>query len=254
MKYLNIKEQIHDKISSPECPIAASTPNLAANAASSSGSSTIKQDSPAHCIAMSSRTLPRAVAVSSQGDQRNVDDNVFRYDFPLPPVDRKLKPRKSVDEPVSPMIQNKPQVDRRLKPLGANQSNFMEIRTLPKYASLIGDENVPSMPAPNPPNQQHKLQYIELDMSSPSTVAPPTPKTTNSPRTSLGSLSNNNMYVANPGTRHHRSVSLTSHSNVGNGNSCSSGSGVVYNYVDFVKTDAFKRILEDRQKKDPSDY
>lgn len=252
---MNINDQIHDKIHSPDNPIAASTPNLMAVAAASAGQT--KQNLPLNNIAMISRTLPRAGALC-QNDQRRVEGNVFRYDFDdLPPVDRKLKPKKSIDEPVSPQHQTKPQVDRKLKPAVAaiaraatasssnstTQPSFMEIRTLPRYGLTNGDENMLQAA----PSTQHKLQYIELDIPSSASGPTPMPKNTNS-RASLISLNNNNnMYVANPVLRHHRSASMSSHKSVDSSISCP-GSGVVYNYVDFVKTDAFKRILDERKK------
>lgn len=250
---MNINDQIHDKIHSPDNPIAASTPNLMAVAAASAAGQT-KQNVPFNNIAMISRTLPRAGALC-QNDQRREEGNVFRYDFDnLPPVDRKLKPKKSIDEPISPQHQTKPQVpqvDRKLKPAvtaranpNPTQPSFMEIRTLPKYVAANGDENLVQAAS-----TQHKLQYIELDIANSTTGPTPLPKNPNN-RASLISLQNNNnnnvFNITNPVLRHHRSASMSSQKSVDSLGG--PGSGVVYNYVDFVKTDAFKRILDERKK------
>lgn len=228
---------------------------MAVAAASAAGQ--IKQNVPFNNIAVISRTLPRAGALC-QNEQRRVEGNVFRYDFDdLPPVDRKLKPKKSAEDPVSPQHQTKPQVDRKLKPAVAvraaapnatssnptQQQSFMEIRTLPRYVSTNGDENMLQAAS-----TQHKLQYIELDIGSSAAGPTPMPKNTNS-RASLISLNNNNnvFNITNPVLRHHRSASMSSQKSV-DSSLGGPGSGVVYNYVDFVKTDAFKRILEERKK------
>ena len=226
-----------------------------------------KQTVPLKNMAIISQTLPRAGALCQQ-DQRKTEGNVFRYDFiELPPVDRNLKPKKSFEElrQTSPH-QTKPQVDRKLKPsiaARANSISVMDTRTLPKYINPIinGDENTP-----RPGTQQHKLQYIELDIPSSSAAGPQNPKVAN--RASLISLVSNHHHIhnnnsninnnnsnnmnnninniSNPGLRHQRSASMSSQKSVDS--AMVGGSGVVYNYVDFVKTDAFKRILEERKK------
>uniref|UniRef100_T1GUE0 PH domain-containing protein n=1 Tax=Megaselia scalaris TaxID=36166 RepID=T1GUE0_MEGSC len=226
-QYLNINDHIHDKIHSPDNPIAASTPNLMAVAAASA-SGQQKQNMNFTNAAIVSRTLPRSGAIS-QNEPRQIEGNVFRYDFDidnLPPVDRKLKPKnrqqrkESMDEPISPH-QQVPQVDRKLKPSVAPRepasANVMEIRTLPKYIYANGDEN--SLQAAPP--TQHKLQYIELDIagssssSGPGLGPMPMPKSVSN-RISLISLNNNNnvFNMANPALRHHRSASMSSQKSV----------------------------------------
>ncbi|XP_049314408.1 protein daughter of sevenless isoform X3 [Bactrocera dorsalis] len=226
-----------------------------------------------------------------------LEGNVFRYDFiqhtELPPVNRKLKPKLSINnklpegESESQCVPEKPvkkgfiesstppSVDRNLKPNVYKTVNssllehgmrrsvdisssievmpeidecILETRTLPRKISSFLDrsnnggtadisvlhqrsksaansmyqESVECNPLQKNTKNEHRLQYFDLDVTNPPTI-------------NRQSISTSNL------TKEESSnVDLLPKSSL--------KSGVVYNSVDFVKTEAFKRIREERKK------
>nr|XP_036218986.1 protein daughter of sevenless [Bactrocera oleae] len=226
-----------------------------------------------------------------------LEGNVFRYDFiqhtELPPVNRKLKPKPSINNklpegesenqclPEKPIKKafiessRPPSVDRNLKPnvYKAVNSSLMEhgmrrsvdmsfsieitpevdecileTRTLPRKitsrldrsnngvttdisvlhhrsksaANSMYQESVKCNPLQKNTRNEHRLQYFDLDVTNPPTI-------------NRQSISTSNL------TKEESSnVDLLPENSL--------KSGVVYNSVDFVKTEAFKRIREERKK------
>lgn len=287
LPYYNMS-QLFDKVNSPENPVAASTPNLLLEAEPLSATS-------------SSRTLPRPHCYTNAAPTK-MEGNVFRYDFvdqsALPPVNRKLKPKTSLEDkppeelPAKPPLQNNgqqgtltkltnklmsttmnnsgensplrppPSVDRKSKPNAFKQTHsisspgcttrrsgvptsmvlqnendtyVMETRTLPRqprgHISSVYSNTVnramslnKAAPPPTPQKNEHKLQYFDLDVSNPPTMNRASMSTSN-----LTAASSKLGLSADPSAR----IPVKS--------------SVVYNSVDFVKTDAFKKIREERK-------
>lgn len=284
LPYYNMS-QLFDKVNSPENPVAASTPNLLLDAEPLSATS-------------SSRTLPRPHCYTNAAPTK-MEGNVFRYDFidqsALPPVNRKLKPRTSLEDkppeelPAKPPLQNNgqntltkltnklmsttmnnngensplrppPSVDRKSKPNAFKTHNFsssgcttrrsgvptsmvlqnendayvMETRTLPRqprghissvYSNTVNRAmSLNKATPPTPQKNEHKLQYFDLDVSNP-------------PAMNRASMSTSNLNVASA------KLGLSADPSA----RVPVKSSVVYNSVDFVKTDAFKKIREERK-------
>uniref|UniRef100_A0A0K8W5X9 Protein daughter of sevenless n=2 Tax=Bactrocera latifrons TaxID=174628 RepID=A0A0K8W5X9_BACLA len=226
-----------------------------------------------------------------------LEGNVFRYDFiqhtELPPVNRKLKPKLSINNklpegesenqcvPEKPVKKGfiesstPPSVDRNLKPNVYKAVNssllehgmrrsvdisssievmpeideyILETRTLPRKISSLLDrsnnggptdisvlhqrskstansmyqESAECNPLQKNTKNEHRLQYFDLDVTNPPTI-------------NRQSISTSNL-------------TKEESSNVDLLPKNSLKSGVVYNSVDFVKTEAFKRIREERKK------
>ncbi|XP_055911248.1 protein daughter of sevenless [Eupeodes corollae] len=284
LPYYNMS-QLFDKVNSPENPVAASTPNLLLDAEPLSATS-------------SNRTLPRPHCYTNAAPTK-MEGNVFRYDFidqsALPPVNRKLKPKVSLEDrppeelAAKPPLQNNgqdtltkltkkvmsttihnsgessplrppPSVDRKSKPNAFKAHGFsssgcttrrsgiptsmvlqndgdtyvMETRTLPRqprghissvYSNTINRAmSLSKATPPTPQKNEHKLQYFDLDVSNP-------------PAMNRASMSTSNLMAA--GSKIGLSADPSARVPV--------KSSVVYNSVDFVKTDAFKKIREERK-------
>lgn len=265
LPYFNMS-QFRDQPLSPEGTIAASsTPNLISD--SESRTSTL------------SRTLSRPHFYTNAAPCK-VEGNVFRYDFveqtDVPPVNRSLKPKLSFEDkstaeltpkppvPIPPGVAEKtpakpPSVDRKLKPpvfrtpepatmasslrrpgiptslvlssdtdFGINHKEF-ETRTLPRSASI------PTNPAAtrstststlSQPKSHSTLQYFDLDVANPP------------PQINRAIYSNN--ATSSHGFKLGSSLDAAIRPAV--------KSSVVYNSVDFVKTEAFKRVREESEK------
>ncbi|XP_055844998.1 protein daughter of sevenless [Episyrphus balteatus] len=287
LPYYNMS-QLFDKVNSPENPVAASTPNLLLDAEPLSATS-------------SNRTLPRPHCYTNAAPTK-MEGNVFRYDFidqsALPPVNRKLKPKVSLEDrppeelAAKPPLQHNgqgtltkltkklmsttmnnsgensplrppPSVDRKSKPNAFKAHGFsssgcttrrsgiptsmviqnesdayvMETRTLPRqprghissvYSNTVNRAMSLSKPTPPTPTttqkNEHKLQYFDLDVSNP-------------PAMNRASMSTSNLTAT--GSKLGLSADPSARVPV--------KSSVVYNSVDFVKTDAFKKIREERK-------
>ncbi|XP_013112077.2 protein daughter of sevenless isoform X1 [Stomoxys calcitrans] len=135
LPYCNMAN-IMDKITSPDAnPIAASTPNLMASIESvpSSPASVISQ------LSSNVRTLPRPHCYTNAAPSK-VEGNVFRYDFVeqtnVPPVNRKLKPKLSVeaDKPPEEVAAKPPQLTSQVDHL----ANRLQTTQIQSPAGLVG--------------------------------------------------------------------------------------------------------------------
>lgn len=212
---------------------------------------------------ISSKTLPRPHFYTNAAPTKT-EGNVFRYDFieqpGAPAVNRSLKPKLNLEEkgpgeeksPLRP-----PSIDRKLKPAAykdvlqphsstslrrsanpkslvmSSDSDFvinhkdLETRTLPRIISTASNRynssNANLRNSTISSKSNAALQYLELDVSNP---PPPRLKNTNSTSLSSGEPSH--------------SLDIPSRVAV--------PSSVEYKFVDFLKTEAFKRVKEDAEK------
>ncbi|XP_073843515.1 daughter of sevenless isoform X2 [Musca autumnalis] len=204
LPYYNIAN-IMEKANSPEAnPIAASTPNLM------SGTDTVPS-SPASVISAthslgpqissSVRTLPRPHCYTNAAPCK-VENNVFRYDFidqtKLPPVNRKLKPKLSVeaDKPPEELPAKPPQLTAQVDNL-ANRLQTAHIQqTTPAGLGNGGGgesgisattENIPL----KPPSVDRKNKPNAYKIGNSNTLGNNTRRTTGAPL-SMVMLSNEN--------------------------------------------------------------
>ncbi|XP_005185761.2 protein daughter of sevenless isoform X1 [Musca domestica] len=203
LPYYNMAN-IMEKVNSPEAnPIAASTPNLM------SGSDTVPS-SPASVISathslgpqMSSnvRTLPRPHCYTNAAPCK-VENNVFRYDFidqtKVPPVNRKLKPKLSIeaDKPPEELPAKPPQLAAQVDNL-ANRLQETQIQTSPADLGgnnagaeniLATSENIPL----KPPSVDRKNKPNAYKIGNSNTLGNNTRRTTGAPL-SMVMLSNEN--------------------------------------------------------------
>lgn len=149
-----------EKLASPEVnPIASSTPNLMAglDAAPGSPSSVISATHSLGPQSSSIRTLPRPHCYTNAAPSK-VEGNVFRYDFientNVPPVNRKLKPKLSIeaDKPPEELAAKPPQLTNQMDSL----ANRLQSAQIHSSAVLHGNEKKslkpPSVDRKNKPN------------------------------------------------------------------------------------------------------
>lgn len=139
-----------EKLASPEVnPIASSTPNLMAglDAAPGSPSSVVSATHSLGPQSSSIRTLPRPHCYTNAAPSK-VEGNVFRYDFientNVPPVNRKLKPKLSIeaDKPPEELAAKPPQLTNQMDSL----VNRLQSAQIHSSASLHGNEKKPLKP------------------------------------------------------------------------------------------------------------
>lgn len=167
LPYYNIAH-LTEKVLSPEAnPIAASTPNLMTGLDTVPGSPS-SVISVAHSLGLQSsttRTLPRPHCYTNAAPSK-IEGNVFRYDFieqtNVPPVNRKLKPKVSVesDKPPEELPAKPPQLTMQQVD---NLVNRLQTAQLQTPAALVGSENIqlkpPSIDRKNKPNA-YKVSYM----------------------------------------------------------------------------------------------
>lgn len=150
LPYYNMAN-LMEKITSPEAnPIAASTPNLMAGLDTVPGSPS-SVISVAHSLdpqSSNTRTLPRPHCYTNAAPSKG-EGNVFRYDFieqtNVPPVNRKLKPKLSVeaDKPPEELPAKPPQLATQQVDNLATRLQSTQIQT---PAGLVGSESAPVKP------------------------------------------------------------------------------------------------------------
>lgn len=136
LPYYNMAH-LMEKVTSPDAnPIAASTPNLMAGLETVPGSPS-SVISVAHSLGPQStniRTLPRPHCYTNAAPSK-VEGNVFRYDFieqtNVPPVNRKLKPKLSIeaDKPPEELPAKPPQLAGQQVDNLANRLQTVQIQT-----------------------------------------------------------------------------------------------------------------------------
>lgn len=142
LPYYNMAN-IMEKITSPEAnPIASSTPNLMVGLDTVPGSPS-SVVSATHSlgpqIASNVRTLPRPHCYTNAAPSK-VEGTVFRYDFieqqNVPPVNRKLKPKLSVeaDKPPDELPARPPQLAAQVD----NLANRLQTTQIQAPAGLVG--------------------------------------------------------------------------------------------------------------------
>uniref|UniRef100_A0A1A9WTL9 PH domain-containing protein n=1 Tax=Glossina brevipalpis TaxID=37001 RepID=A0A1A9WTL9_9MUSC len=152
LPYYNMAHLIDKMTTSPgeANPIAASTPNLVTVPASPAPSvaSSINQTTASTNIV---RTLPRAHCYTNAAPSK-VEGNVFRYDFmeqtDVPPVNRKLKPKLSVeaDKPPEELPAKPPQLTTQIEAL-SNKLQSTQLQTATIAMTVI--ENKPKLKPPS---------------------------------------------------------------------------------------------------------
>ncbi|KAL9905467.1 daughter of sevenless isoform 2-T2 [Glossina fuscipes fuscipes] len=160
LPYYNMAHLIDKMTTSPgeANPIAASTPNLVpvpASPASSVTSSSNQTTTTTNIV----RTLPRPHCYTNAAPSK-VEGNVFRYDFmeqsDVPPVNRKLKPKLSVeaDKPPEELPAKPPQLAAQIEALNSKlQSTQLQATTVP--SAIIESKpklKPPSVDRKNKPN------------------------------------------------------------------------------------------------------
>ncbi|XP_061386863.1 protein daughter of sevenless [Musca vetustissima] len=194
LPYYNMTN-IMEKVNSPEAnPIAASTPNLM------SGSDTVPS-SPASVISatqslgpqMSSsvRTLPRPHCYTNAAPCK-VENNVFRYDFidqtKVPPVNRKLKPKLSIeaDKPPEELPAKPPQLAAAQVDNLTSRLQAAQIQTPAGLGNSVGGgeggqlaatENIPL----KPPSVDRKNKPNAYKIGNSNTLGNNTRRTTGAP-------------------------------------------------------------------------
>ncbi|XP_065359776.1 protein daughter of sevenless isoform X2 [Calliphora vicina] len=181
LPYYNMAHLL-EKITSPEAnPIAASTPNLMAGLDTVPGSPS-SVISVAHSLGPQSsnmRTLPRPHCYTNAAPSK-VEGNVFRYDFieqtNVPPVNRKLKPKLSIeaDKPPEELPAKPPQLAVQHVDNLANRLQTTQMQT---PAGLVGSENIPL----KPPSVDRKNKPNAYKIGNSNTLGNSTRRTTGAP-------------------------------------------------------------------------
>lgn len=174
LPYYNMAH-IMEKVTSPEAnPIAASTPNLMAGLDTVPGSPS-SVISVAHSLGPQSsniRTLPRPHCYTNAAPSK-IEGTVFRYDFieqtNVPPVNRKLKPKLSIeaDKPPEELPAKPPQLAaQQLQQPIDNLANRLQSTQIQGPAGLVGNENVPLKPPSvdrkNKPNAYKVREILQI--------------------------------------------------------------------------------------------
>ncbi|KAI8115584.1 Protein daughter of sevenless [Lucilia cuprina] len=182
LPYYNMAHLL-EKVISPEAnPIAASTPNLMAGLDTMPGSPS-SVISVAHSLGPQSstnmRTLPRPHCYTNAAPSK-IEGNVFRYDFieqtNLPPVNRKLKPKLSIeaDKPPEELPAKPPQLAVQQVDNLANRLHNTQIQA---PAGLVGSENIPL----KPPSVDRKNKPNAYKIGNSNTLGNNTRRTTGAP-------------------------------------------------------------------------
>ncbi|GAB0100597.1 Protein daughter of sevenless [Sergentomyia squamirostris] len=186
-----------------------------------------------------------------------VEGNVFRYDFmeqaEAPVVYRNLKPRQNSESNTESGGLTAPNVDRKLKPTTPK----LDTKSLPRRkdgatpklrpsgtttsATVVteggSDEDItPTCEHPPAICNEDKLQYLDLDHSSTTSVSTTEPR--NPPRKLSASSIGNSLTLQRP--PENTGAAAAASGDTGE-------NGIVYKTVDFVKTQAFKMVRQDAE-------
>ncbi|XP_075159640.1 daughter of sevenless [Haematobia irritans] len=185
LPYYNMANLL-EKITSPEAnPIAASTPNLMAGADTvpSSPASVISQ------LSSNVRTLPRPHCYTNAAPSKVVEGTVFRYDFieqtNVPPVNRKLKPKLSVeaDKPPEELPAKPPQITAQLDNL-ASRLQSTQIQSPAPTGPMGGGGSVgtaENVVPQKPPSVDRKNKPNAYKIGNSNTLGNNTRRTTGAP-------------------------------------------------------------------------
>ncbi|KAM7359076.1 daughter of sevenless isoform 2-T3 [Cochliomyia hominivorax] len=187
LPYYNMAH-LMEKVTSPEAnPIAASTPNLMAGLDTVPGSPS-SVISVAHSLGPQSsnmRTLPRPHCYTNAAPTK-VEGTVFRYDFieqtNVPPVNRKLKPKLSIeaDKPPEELPAKPPQLaalQQQQQQSVDNLANRLQTAQIQIPAGLVGNENMPL----KPPSVDRKNKPNAYKIGNSNTLGNNSRRTTSAP-------------------------------------------------------------------------